>query len=157
MRIYKPTIKKPRYDSRWLSEMKLQNIKRLDKILATPNYQEIYGRLHYGDSWTCILDGNHPDRVERNRESTSRSQRRLKGEAIPFRIGANRWACVQYDKEGNKLNEYKGGAIEYIESMGWSTLKANTIVNCCKGTAKSAYGFNWSFKDKNIWTKYKNQ
>jgi hypothetical protein len=53
--------------------------------------------------------------------------------------------------EGNKIKEWKGGAMEYIDLMGWDGMKANTIVNNCKGTAKSAYGFLWKFKDKNIW------
>jgi hypothetical protein len=143
--------KKREYDMKWLEEMKFQNRKKLDEIIATPNYQEVYGKKHYGENWTCILDGSHPDRIARVRASTDRSQRRLKGEDIPLRIGANRWACVQYDMEGNKIKEWKGGAMEYIDLMGWDGMKANTIVNNCKGTAKSAYGFLWKFKDKNIW------
>ena len=36
--------KKTEYDMKWLKEMKAENIRKLDAILATPNYQEIYGR-----------------------------------------------------------------------------------------------------------------
>ena len=147
--------KKTEYDMKWLKEMKAENIRKLDAILATPNYQEIYGRLHYGDNWTVILDGNHPDRIDKNRLSTERSQKRLKGEDIPFVLGANRWPIIQYDKDGTKIKEWKGGAMEYCDETGLHKLKANTIVNCCKGTANTAYGHIWKFKDKEIWTSVK--
>jgi hypothetical protein len=143
------------YDTKWLKEMKAENVRKLDAILATPNYQEVYGKKHYGESWTCILDGNHPDRIARAKASTERSQRRLNGEDVPLRVGANRWACVQYDKEGNKIKEWKGGAMEYIDLMGWDAMKANTIVNNCKGFTNTAYGYVWKFKDKKIWTSIK--
>lgn len=143
------------YDTKWLKEMKAENVRKLDAILATPNYQEVYGRLHYGDNWTVILDGNHPDRVDKNRTSTERSQKRLKGEDIPLIVGANRWPIIQYDKDGTKIREWKGGAVEYCDENGLHKSKGNTIVNTCKGFTNTAYGYVWKFKDKKIWTSIK--
>lgn len=51
---------------------------------------------------------------------------------------------LQYDKQGNFIKEWSS-AKEAVTAMGKP--ESSDIGRCCRGKAKSAFGFIWKFKD----------
>lgn len=71
---------------------------------------------------------------------------------IGYRISLSKSKQVfQYDLNGNLLNIFYGAS----EAQRLTQISLSSILNCCKGTSKSAGGFLWSFSDKVKLPKYK--
>jgi hypothetical protein len=130
----------------WLRDIKLYNKQKLDEILANPDYQEILGRKYYGDNWIATLYGNHPERVERTKETYERAVRRMNGEAIPYKLGFNKLPIIQMDMNEKFIKEWEGGAVEFCLNNGQTTRHAQTVASAARGQLNSAYGFKWKFK-----------
>ena len=131
----------------WYLEMKAENKRKLDEILANPNYQEIIGRKYYGDNWMATLWGNHPEKLERTKENASKANRRLKGEAVPYKRTWNRIPIIQMDMDGKFIKEWDS-AVHYCEANGMKARQGQTVSNAARGLAESAYNYKWKFKDE---------
>ena len=53
-------------------------------------------------------------------------------------------AVLQFDKDGNFVNEYKNARIASEETG----TRFSSISSCCHGKYKSANGYVWKFKEK---------
>lgn len=138
--------KKRDYTMEWFHNMQLENRRKLDEIFNTPNYQEVYGRKHYGENWMATLWGNHPDRDEHRKETSKAANRRLKGEDIPKRVTHLRKPIIQMDLDGNELEHFPSSAQWAVDS-GRTAAAGQTIVNACRGKSNTAFGYKWKFKD----------
>ena len=69
-----------------------------------------------------------------------------KGQSMPKGYDSPKHKIVeQYDIDGNFIKEY-GGLRQIQRETGY---KHKTIQHCCVGDCKSAYGFQWKYKNSN--------
>jgi len=137
-----PQVKtKKEYD-----DIKRANKKALDKILATPNFMEKLGRKYYGENWMVTLDGNHPARLDRRDENNKKTQKRVKGEDIPYVVRYSQQPIYKIDKENNILEKYES-ANQWCEVNNEPISKAQSLVKCARGFSNTAYGDMWMFAE----------
>lgn len=138
---------KNKFTKEWYLEMKAENKRKLDEILANPNYQEEIGRKYYGENWMATLYGNHPLRTERTKENASKAVRRMNGEDVPYKVTWNKKPIIQMDMDGNFIKEWDS-AVHYCEANGMKVRQGQTVSNAARGLAESAYNYKWKFKDE---------
>jgi len=137
-----PQVKtKKEYD-----DIKRANKKALDKILATPNFMEKLGRKYYGENWMVTLDGAHPARLDRRDENNKKTQKRVKGEDIPYVVRYSQQPIYKIDKENNILEKYES-ANQWCEVNNEPISKAQSLVKCARGFSNTAYGDMWMFAE----------
>jgi hypothetical protein len=146
--------RKPRYDYTWEEylEIKKRNREILDRVLNTPNYQEIYGKKWYGDNWRATLYGNHPERTEMRKINTEKAARRKRGEDIPSRIPFKDRPVLQLDKHTDKVIKEWSSSVEVAKAWGKSINKAHEIAKVARNVgAKNStmYGYKWKMKEGN--------
>jgi len=140
-----PKKHKPRYDYTWEDylEIKRKNKESLDRIFATPNYQEVYGKKWYGDNWRATLYGNHPEREAKKMENNQRAYKRKKGEYVEEYVPYIQRKICKYDLEGNFI-ECFDSALVWAEREGKERKHASQIVKVARDDSKgSAYGYIW--------------
>ena len=91
----------------WLKEIQAENKRKLDEILAIPDYQAYLGKKYYGeDKWRVTLWGNHPERTDAQKENSERQKLRMAGiEVQSPRTWLSR-AVVQLDLDGNPIKKW---------------------------------------------------
>jgi hypothetical protein len=142
----KKKVTKRKYTMEWFQQMQEENRRKLDEIMATPDYQEVLGKKYYGDNWTATLYGTHPARTQRGKESSERGVRRKNGEDVPYVRRSLHLPIIQMDLDGNELAQFPSAA-EWAEMQGKKRASGQTIVNACKGRAFTAFGYKWKFKE----------
>jgi len=58
---------------------------------------------------------------------------------------ANAKAVLQYDLEGNFIQEFPS-TVKAVLSLGKPASAKSSIANCCRGIAKTSFGFVWKYK-----------
>jgi RIO-like serine/threonine protein kinase len=131
----------------WLEEIRAENKRKLDEILAMDDYQSYLGKKYYGEhKWRVTLWGNHPERTDAQKENSERQKLRMAGiEVKSPRTWLSR-AVVQLDLDGNPIKKWDN-PVEAAESFGKNKAAANQIVNSSRGLAITAYGYLWKFAD----------
>lgn len=144
-----PNRKGKRYDYTYEEylEIKRINKEKLDKIFATPNYQEVYGRKWYGDNWKATLWGNHPEREAQRKLNSERAYKRSKGEYVEDYVTWKEKPITQLDMEGNVIKVWNS-AMEWGKENNKEISQINQVVKTARDDAKaSAYGYRWRFDD----------
>lgn len=127
-------------------DIKRANKKKLDEILATPNFMEVLGRRYYGDNWMVTLDGAHPARLERAKERNTETFKRSKGEYVPYVVSNSQKPIYKLDSDGNVLEKYES-ANEWCKVNNEPIAKAQSLVKAARGKANTAYGDIWMFAE----------
>lgn len=140
--------RKKRYDYTWEEylEIKKENKRKLDEILATPNYQEVYGKKWYGDNWISTLYGNHPARWEKSKENQQRAYKKLKGEYVEPRKTKIQLPILQYEKNGEVLVKRWESLEEWMEVEQTTKAQALTILKAVQSHEGFSYGYFWKFE-----------
>ena len=131
----------------WLKEIQAENKRKLDEILAIPDYQSYLGKKYYGEhKWRVTLWGNHPERADAQKDNYERQKLRMAGiEVKSPRTWLSR-AVVQLDLDGNPIKKWDN-PIEAAKSLGKNKAAANCIIKSSRGLAITAYGYLWKFAD----------
>ena len=125
-------------------EIKKENARKLDEIMNTPNWLEVYGRKYYPNNWIKHLDANHPERVKRTKENNEDSYRRSKGESVPYKMKQTDMHVIQLDKTtGKELKTFKNCKTA-AKAMN---VGEKSIIRCARGEYIGAAGYAWKFKE----------
>jgi group I intron endonuclease len=68
---------------------------------------------------------------------------RLEGDLDPPVYKKGHQSVIQFDLDGNIINEYKNANVASIEC----NLKPSNILDCCKGRGKTSGGYIWKYKN----------
>jgi len=144
--------RKPRYDYTWeeYMEIKKRNKEILDRVFATPNYQEVYGKKWYGDNWRATLYGNHPERTAVKNQNSKNAFLRAKGIDVPKRVPFKDRPVLQLDKDTNKVIKEWSSSVEACIAMGKSPSKAYEIAKSARNVGaknETCYGYKWKMKN----------
>ena len=131
----------------WLKEIQAENKRKLDEILAIPDYQAYLGKKYYGeDKWRVTLWGNHPERTDAQKENSERQKLRMAGMEVKSPPTWLSRAVVQLDLDGKPIKKWDS-PVEAAQSFGKNKAAANQIVLSSRGLAITAYGYLWKFAD----------
>ncbi len=146
------SMKKRKYNKQKLTsreeyeEIKKENKRKLEEIMTTPNWLEVYGRKYYPDNWIKHLDKNHPERAQRVKENNDKAAARARGEHVPYMIPQTQLPVKYYDVNTKKcLGTFKNSK---EASMTLNTSTGDAILRCCRGEHKTAGGYIWKFKQQ---------
>lgn len=126
-------------------EIKKENKRKLDEIMAIPNYQEVLGKKYFGDNWRATLWGNHPARTEKKTENLKKAYAKKMGHEVEAYKPYTERRIAQLDvKTGEVVKEWDS-AIQYCIENGINIKKASYISKIAREMGKSdaAYGYHW--------------
>ena len=122
-----------------LQEIREHNKRKLDEILAIPDYQLYLGKKYYGDRWFTIFDSDHYLKKEHNKHVQKHGSSYMNRILRPI---------IQLDLDGNEIKSWNS-AMEWAESEGRGRSAANHVSKCAQGFVMSqketAYGYKWKF------------
>ena len=144
--------RKPRYDYTWeeYMEIKKRNREILDRVFATPNYQEVYGKKWYGDNWRATLYGNHPERTEMRNRNAKNAALRANGEDVPKRVPFKDRPVLQLDKDTGEVIKEWSSSVEVAKAFGKNVNKASDIAKVARNVGsknETCYGYKWKMKN----------
>ncbi len=123
-------------------EIKRESKRKLEEIMSTPNWLEVFGRKYYPDNWIKHLDKNHPERAKRTKENNDKAQRRAKGEKVAYNVPQTKIPIEQWDEDGDLIETFPN-AKAAAEKLGYVE---STIIRCARGEHRTSNGYIWKFK-----------
>lgn len=122
-----------------LQEIREHNKRKLDEILAIPDYQLYLGKKYYGDRYHTILEDNHYIKKQHRKDT-----QKYGSTFVPYLHRP----VLQYDLEDNFIRKWDS-ALEWAESEGKNKSAATHVSKCATGRVMSqkdsAYGYKWKF------------
>lgn len=128
------------YTNEDVIQIKKENKRKLDEILAMENYQIYLGKKYYGERWFTVLEDDHFEKVE-HRKRVNKFGSQIKG-YIDRPIN-------QMDIDGNFLREWDSARVwaeEHKDELNNPYAAAQHIGKCASGKGDTAYGYRWEFK-----------
>ena len=124
-------------------QIKLQNKKRLDEILSTPNYIEKLAKKHYGEDWMRTIDANHYMKVEKRKKNAIENSKKQKDGNFTPRVPATTLPIIELTLDGEFVKEWNN--IKEWREENYTKHYVGPI-QCAQGKAHHAYGKKWKFK-----------
>ena len=126
-----------------LMEIRIENQRKLDEIMAIPNYIEVIARKWYGDDWLRTLGSDYYIKADIRKESSHKNMKRQREEGYQPRIPATTLPIIELTLDGQFIKEWDN-IKEWRDEN--STKHYITPIQCAQGKAPSAYGKKWKFK-----------